>query len=230
MVSGLPESASTSRQWWANSSHSQALAWRAAGYHVEQVYLDRARVRFELGERGGTWHDDHHGLMPPSSRQSSNPAISSTREPIGEPIDLHVSISLQWKAGGEASLDGTGKPVSASLDSIPGLYRMTLTGGGLTRQMVYIGETDNLRRRLSGNYRNPGPRQQTSLRINALPCKHLSTEDGRVAVAIATDAELRITGADQHLDLTRKAGRLLAESAALVVQQIRDDADIANLG
>ncbi|MBK5248666.1 MAG: hypothetical protein JJE50_04405 [Actinomycetales bacterium] len=44
-VGGLPPSADL-RQWWANSSHSQALAWRAAGFHVDHVSLDRKRVRF----------------------------------------------------------------------------------------------------------------------------------------------------------------------------------------
>jgi len=46
LVGGLPESAGL-RQWWANSSRSQALAWRAAGFHVDQVWLTRRRVRFE---------------------------------------------------------------------------------------------------------------------------------------------------------------------------------------
>jgi hypothetical protein len=41
LVGGLPESARTLRSWWANSSHVQALGWRSAGFHVEQVYLDR---------------------------------------------------------------------------------------------------------------------------------------------------------------------------------------------
>jgi hypothetical protein len=42
LVGCLPPSAAV-RQWWANSGHSQALAWRAAGFHVDQVYLDRRR-------------------------------------------------------------------------------------------------------------------------------------------------------------------------------------------
>ena len=56
-VGGLPESARRLRQWWANNSHGQALAWRAAGFHVDAVYFDRQRVRFARGEVGGTRHD-----------------------------------------------------------------------------------------------------------------------------------------------------------------------------
>ena len=57
LVGGLPASAYRLRQWWANNSHGQALAWRAAGFHVDVVYFDRQRVRFAAGERGGTYHD-----------------------------------------------------------------------------------------------------------------------------------------------------------------------------
>jgi len=56
-VGGLPESATRLRQWWANNSHGQALAWREAGFHVDTVNLDRRRVRFARGERGGSYHD-----------------------------------------------------------------------------------------------------------------------------------------------------------------------------
>ncbi len=60
----LPASAGNTRQWWANNSQVQALAWRAAGFHVEQVYLDRRRVRFARGERGGSYAD--RGRLPAS--------------------------------------------------------------------------------------------------------------------------------------------------------------------
>src|SRR3954471_6168926 len=61
----LPAS-SDQRQWWANSSHSQALAWRAAGFHVEQVYPERRRVRFARGEVGGSYA--HRSRIPATLR------------------------------------------------------------------------------------------------------------------------------------------------------------------
>lgn len=57
LVGGLPATAALTPQWWANNSHVQALAWREAGYHVDQIYLDRGRVRFAQGRRGGSRHD-----------------------------------------------------------------------------------------------------------------------------------------------------------------------------
>lgn len=227
LVGGLPDSARTSRRWWANSSHTQALAWRAAGFHVDQVYLDRERVRFMRGVRGGTWHDNRVTNADTASRSARAASDVADYAPVDAPVDVHVV--LQWTDAGQVALDTTGKPVFSSLADTPGLYRLTFVEGLLDRPTVYIGETDNLRRRLSGNYRNPGPRQQTSLRINALLREHLGA-GGRTHLAIATGCELHLGGETMDLDLTRKAGRLLAENAALVAERCGANSDIANLG
>lgn len=220
----LPAS-SAQRQWWANSSHSQALAWRAAGFRVEQVFLDRRRVRFARGTRGGSHSDRRQPAAPPVPRR---PAAPLDRLSVGTAVD--VRVQLRWLDAGIVTLDGGGKPTFGRLEEAPGLYRMTFTlTAADVRPRVYIGETDSLRRRLSGNYRNPGARQQTSLRINALLREHLAA-GGRVDVALATMATLWLDGVERPLDLTRKAGRLLAENAAPVRAQVTDDADIVNLG
>ncbi|MFL6138323.1 MAG: hypothetical protein ACJ74O_11035 [Frankiaceae bacterium] len=205
-VGGLPRSAVT-EQWWANNSHVQALAWRAAGFHVEQVYVARRRARFAQGARGGSYAD--RGRMPAASRASRQPEVPASRAPVGEPVDVRVRV--QWFDGGVVTLDAAGKPTFGRLEEAPGLYRMTLTvGSDGDRPRVYIGETDNLRRRLAGNYRNPGPSQQTSRRVNAILREHL-TGGGSVALAIATTATVDLLGEERRLDLTRKAGRLLAD-------------------
>ena len=223
LVGGLPPSADV-RQWWANSSHNQALAWRAAGFHVDQVYLDRRRVRFAHGERGGSYHDRGGAALPAPSRRVAEAALT----PIGPPVD--VRVRLQWLNRDAVTLDPAGKPLFPRLEQSAGLYRLTLTGGVAgTRPRVYIGESENLHRRLSSNYRNPGAGQQTSLRINALLREHLGV-DGSVALAVATTATVWLNGVEQSLDLTRKAGRLLAESAVVVLASTTDDAEIMNLG
>jgi hypothetical protein len=173
------------------------------------------------GSRAGT------DTGPGRAVTSRLPLAMPVREPIDAPVDVHVM--LRWLDAGLVTLDAAGKPAFPPLDPVPGLYRLTFTGADLPRPKIYIGETDNLRRRLSGNYRNPGRSRQTSLRINALLREHRAAR-GAVALAIATPADLQIAGADERLDLTKKAARLLAESSALITQQIRDDADIANLG
>lgn len=47
LVGGLPLSAGR-REWWANGSHSQARAWRAAGFRVDHVYLERRRAALRM--------------------------------------------------------------------------------------------------------------------------------------------------------------------------------------
>ncbi|WP_239342541.1 hypothetical protein [Frankia sp. CiP3] len=139
--SSLPAS-SDQRQWWANSSHSQALAWRAAGFHVEQVYLDRQRVRFARGTRGGSYADHGRIAMSPAPRRTAPPLVD--RQPVGAAVD--VRVRLRWLDAGVITLDPSGKPTFGGLEGAPGLYRMTLTGAAADiRPQVYIGETDSLR-------------------------------------------------------------------------------------
>ena len=71
LIGPLPASARRYRPWWANNSHSQSLAWRAAGWHVDTVSLDREEVRFTRGTQGGTYAD--RGRQP-AYRVASNPS------------------------------------------------------------------------------------------------------------------------------------------------------------
>lgn len=99
---------------------------------------------------------------------------------------------LGWHPTGSVILDAAGKLLFPRPDDAPGLYRLSLTGKGDAPDRIYVGETDNLRRRLSGNYRNPGPTQQTSLRVNAVLCDHLAA-GGTVELAVAVAAAFTST-------------------------------------
>lgn len=241
LVGGLPPTARSTRQWWANNSQTQALAWREAGYHVDAVAFDRGRVRFVSGTVGGSYHD--RGRRHPDEQaggvEATGTAASALvhlppadRTPVDAPVD--VRVVMQWTDAGRVELDGAGKPRFAAVGGGPGLYRLTFTGGRTPdRARVYIGESRNLDRRLNGNYRNPGSRQLTSLRVNALLREHLAA-GGTVHVVIATHASIEVRQpagppTPRELDLSRKASRLLAENAALVLAQWTDHADIENL-
>jgi hypothetical protein len=46
----LPATANNRQQWWGNQTghtHSQAMAWRAAGFKVGRAKMDKRWVRFE---------------------------------------------------------------------------------------------------------------------------------------------------------------------------------------
>jgi hypothetical protein len=53
LVGPLPDSARKHRAWWANDNKSQALAWRAAGWHVASVNQASGQVVFARGVKGG---------------------------------------------------------------------------------------------------------------------------------------------------------------------------------
>lgn len=177
LVGGLPPSADV-RRWWANSSHCQALARRAAGFPGETVSLDHRRVGFTQGERRGSSAD--RGRVASATAQARRGSRSrlgdgagQERQLVGTPVE--VRVRLLWRAAGELTLDASGKPAFGPLEAAPGLYRLEFASlNEQQRPRVHFGEIDNLRMRLSGNYRDPGPSQQTSLRINGLLCEHLA--------------------------------------------------------
>jgi hypothetical protein len=78
LIGPLPSSARQRRQWWANDSHTQSEAWRAAGWHVDTVSLDHERVRFAAGIRGGTYAD--------RARQPAQQVLVNARQRKSEPI------------------------------------------------------------------------------------------------------------------------------------------------
>lgn len=125
---------------------------------------------------------------------------------------MKVSVEFEWvrRAPLETGPDGKLKFPTLPLD--PGLYRFCL--GGVDQSAVYVGETDNLRRRAS-HYRNPGPSQHTNIRLNDRLRAYIAA-GGRVEMEIITGAELEIDGKRVPLDLSQKAARRLVENAALV--------------
>jgi hypothetical protein len=89
LVGPLPLSARQHRPWWANASHSQSLAWRAAGWHVDEVSLHREQVRFARGTRGGTYADRGRQLANRPASNPSRPKAEQVTEP-GTPSVLLI--------------------------------------------------------------------------------------------------------------------------------------------
>ena len=126
---------------------------------------------------------------------------------------VDVSIRFAWQATGPVTLDGNGKLSFPKTSHGPGLYRMEIAGGNDT--MIYIGEADQLSRRLQ-HYRTPGPSQRTNLRLNALMCETLANH-GTISLAVVTEAvTLRRAGSHHPLNLNSKSERVLLEHAALL--------------
>ena len=121
-------------------------------------------------------------------------------------------------------MDDAGKLSFPAAPHVPALYRLRLIARDGTRH--YIGEAINLKRRF-GNYRNPGPTQATSLRINEVLVTHLAA-GGQVEVDfIAGDIMLSVGGRSRSFDLADKATRRLLEQAAVVANAGKHDPGLA---
>ena len=129
--------------------------------------------------------------------------------------ELKCSLAMMWSPRGKLSLDSDNRVVFPSVEAVAGLYRLAARypDGRLAN---YIGESDNLRRRF-GNYRNPGPTQQTSMRISAW-LKELIDDGGEVHIYVAQSAEINGTAAD----ISRKPTRRMFEQMAIVLEHAED--------
>jgi hypothetical protein len=138
---------------------------------------------------------------------------------------MKVSVEFEWTRTAKIDLGPDGKLKFPNLPLDPGLYRLWL--GGAEHSAVYIGETDNLRRRAT-HYRNPGPSQRTNIRLNERLRTHLAA-GGRADMYVVITAKLEIDGNRIPLDLSQKAARRLVENAALVEAAVSGADQVENL-
>jgi hypothetical protein len=139
---------------------------------------------------------------------------------------MEICYRFDWHHRGDVQLTDDGRPLLPTLPKEGGVYRMTFvrpTGGSA----VYVGESLDLSRR-AYHYRNPGPRQKTSLRINGLLRDELG-KGMRVEVETVTRPSLTIDDKEVTVDFSKKPMRLLFENAALVELAARGTEQVFNL-
>ncbi len=211
----LPPSARRYHAWWTNNpvDHRQSIAWLSAGWQTEDLDLPGETVTFR---RSDTVSIVDAGTMGrESDRRSHMPAVEWDFDQLPDAADGRIAIvtAMQWKQLGAVALNDAGKLSFPTAPTVPALYRLRLTNSEGTRH--YIGEAVNLRRRF-GNYRNPGPTQTTSIRINEVLRNHLEAGGQAMVDLIASDISLSVGGQSLAVDLTDKAVRRLLEQAAVV--------------
>lgn len=142
----LPPSARRYPEWWANenfsyTSKSQCKAWAQADWKTAHVNINGETVTF----------------------------ISQARTPkrVTHKVSSKQSLKLeyQWQSLGEIYLDHKDRLKFPDVTDMAAVYKLNIeTKNGLHH---YIGETDNLRRRVQG-YRTPGPTQPTNKRLRTI--------------------------------------------------------------
>ncbi len=110
----LPRSAREYRPWWANqrdSNHSQAKAWREAGWEVRDINLENHTVRFERARLVGPDRPDRP--QPNKPAEDLEALFSKAAEMTGEQdrsklMSLALTALIQREAAAYlASLGGT---------------------------------------------------------------------------------------------------------------------------
>jgi len=158
------------------------------------------------------WYRRRTGSGRPDSRAVPPRVEPQARLRLLPTETFAVQLSADWSVAGPVRLVG-GKLEMPAVPREPGIYRFSLNLLGPER--TYVGETAELRRRMQ-QYRTPGHRQQTNLRLRDAMAEHLAA-GGEVLVAVIVAASLTTDGSKRPLDLSTKHGRRLVENAALVL-------------
>lgn len=200
----LPQSARSYQAWWSNTTkgNSHAAAWLDAGRETEGLNLTAERVTFRRASPRNT-------TPKPPVKRTPKPSLSAYD--WDTPDQLQCEISMQWQPLGRiVSLDG--RLSFPTAPSSPGLYRFRVRQGN--REAVYYGESDNLARRFT-HYRNPGPSQQTNIRVNQA-----------FADMLEKGAEISVAVIVQHAWICRDGKRVTADFSSKAVRRLFEHAAI----
>lgn len=187
----LPTSAYTHRPWWANGGHSQASAWLNAGYKVAQVDLGMQKVHFRRGECNT--NQSHrlkasHPKAKPSSHPTHTPSVSDVKTLNILGFDFRLIQQLLPQCDDDGRITKF-YPQNAydNKNNLPLLYygsgafcRFSIQAGDwqgvylwiVNGEIIYIGETENLRSRFNTGYGHIAPRncyvggQSTNCKMN----------------------------------------------------------------
>jgi len=205
----LPPSARIHPAWWGNDSQSrsQSSAWLEAGWKATQVDVGGGRVVFRrelplrrtprYPQRASVAEGVEHAFSPPHSWDEAQV--------------FECRIGFQWQPLGTVCVEANGRLIFPNAPAVPGIYRFRIRHNGTEAR--YIGETENLSRRF-GHYRNPGPTQQTNLRINARFLEVLGA-GAEIGVSTVSSAWTDRGNGHEAADLSSRAVRRMIENAAI---------------
>jgi hypothetical protein len=198
----LPPSARNYQAWWANSADNtpQKGAWLDTGWRTRDLNLTAGHILFVR----------ETAASPPPTRLD-RPANATHDWDIPSTIELRIGFT--WAPIGRVALGSGGKLVLPAAEAVPAIYRFRIRQGNSEKR--YIGQTENLARRL-GNYRNPGPTQQTNVRLNAEFLRALADGAQISVAAVIGGAWIAGEAGKVPADMSSISTRCLLENAAIL--------------
>jgi hypothetical protein len=132
--------------------------------------------------------------------------------PWDAPTTLECRFGMAWTGIGRIALRN-GRLFFPAVPATAGLYRFRIRRS--EGESAYIGESENLARRFM-LYANPGPSQQTNLRLNGIFRQALSG-NCEIGVAVVTNvAWIEFAETRKVADLSIKAVRRALENVAII--------------
>ena len=192
----LPPSARKFPEWWANedlnyTTKSQCRAWAEADWKTANVDIHNETISFY--------------------RKQKTKTLVEERKSKG--VWQHQNLMFRWVTVGCLFIDHKKRLKFPSLTNEAQVYRLAiqLDDGW----QYYIGETDNILRRVQG-YRTPGLTQPTNKRMSSIMLNALS-DGGKVIIEVLECDEKNMTNLVKHsLSFENSFVRCLFENAAIV--------------
>src|SRR6185437_7526088 len=210
----LPNSARTYEPWWSNSRQEgrHNAAWLDAGWIATDLSLGRKVVTFRKSVGGEKKpHSTHGKISAPRTDKIARHSLACSWDIAN---NEQLELAWVWKPLGLITLDVEGRLLFPTSPARAGIYRIRIRWP--RKEARYIGEAENLARRF-GNYRRPGPTQQTSLRIGAT-LKTALYDKAEVAIACIVEASLDGRNGKTQVDFSSKVVRCLFENAVLFAE------------
>ena len=210
----LPPSARTYQAWWANTADNtpQKRTWLDAGWRTRDLNLSAGHVLFvrQAGAEVGAPH---------AARSSPSGARGAANSPANAPHDwetarvMECRLGIAWVPLGRVVTDAAGRLAFPAAEALPAIYRFRIRRGDSEKR--YIGQTENLARRF-GHYRNPGPSQQTNVRLSAEFLRALGAGAEISVAAVTAGAWIDWGAGPATADMSSTATRCLLENAAIL--------------
>lgn len=188
----LPQSAYSYSAWWANTGHKHALTWTDVGYIVENINFSTGTVNFLKKTSNTLTKSKRNSITKKKDKVNINPIVEESNihdinvqgyqfrflqkiipdcDKNGNILKFHPHMKYDNKNNLPLLKQGQGPfcHFTITTSNYAGVYLWIVD-----KEIIYIGETEDLNRRFNMGYGNISPRncykggQSTNCKMNKL--------------------------------------------------------------